>query len=63
MIPKECVVIEDSIFGVQAARNAGMECIAVLTGVYNRKELETAKPSLIVQSLTEKRKILKIILG
>lgn len=61
--PQECVVIEDSIFGVQAARNAGMECIAVLTGVYNRKELETAKPSLIVQSLNKKNAILKVILG
>ena len=60
--PEDCVVIEDSIFGVQAARNAGMECIAVLTGVYGRKELETASPALIVQSLTEKNKILNLIL-
>ena len=29
--PVNCVVIEDSIAGVQAARNAGMPCIAVLT--------------------------------
>jgi len=60
--PEDCVVVEDSIFGVQAARNAGMECIAVLTGVYSRKELETASPSLIVKSLTEKNKILNLIL-
>ena len=60
--PEDCVVIEDSIFGVQAARNAGMECIGVLTGVYSRKELETASPRLIVQSLTEKNKILNLIL-
>ncbi len=62
MEPNECIVIEDSIFGVQAARNAGMDCVAVLTGVYSRKELEAAKPSLIVQSLNERTAILEIIL-
>ncbi len=60
--PEECVVFEDSIFGVQAARNAGMDCIAVLTGVYSRKELEIAKPVLIVRSLTEINQILKHVL-
>jgi beta-phosphoglucomutase len=59
--PEDCVVVEDSIFGVQAARAAGMACIAVLTGVYSRAELETASPGLIVESLTEKEKILEFI--
>lgn len=27
--PKKCIVVEDAIPGVQAARNAGMKCIAV----------------------------------
>lgn len=60
--PAECVVVEDSIFGVQAARNGSMDCIAVLTGVYSRAELETARPGLIVESLTEKTPILRFIL-
>jgi HAD superfamily hydrolase (TIGR01509 family) len=59
--PEDCVVLEDSIFGVQAARAAGMDCIAVLTGVYSRAELETANPGLIIESLTEKEEILKFI--
>ena len=59
--PEDCVVLEDSIFGVQAARAAGMDCVAVLTGVYSRAELETANPGLIVESLTEKEKILEFI--
>jgi len=49
--PGECVVVEDSIFGVEAAKTAEMGCITVLTGVYSRKELEKAKPDLIVDSL------------
>ena len=60
--PDSCVVVEDSIFGVQAAKAAGMNCIGVLTGVYTREELETANPSLIVKSLTEKQRIIDFIL-
>jgi HAD superfamily hydrolase (TIGR01509 family) len=29
--PERCIVIEDSVFGVQAAQSAGMRCIAVTT--------------------------------
>jgi HAD superfamily hydrolase (TIGR01509 family) len=59
--PTDSVVLEDSIFGVQAAKAAGMSCIAVLTGVYLREELETANPGLIVDSLAEKQRILDFI--
>ena len=60
--PAECIVVEDSIFGVQAAKTAGMACIAVLTGVYKKIELEKASPELIVNSLREKHRILNFIL-
>jgi HAD superfamily hydrolase (TIGR01509 family) len=29
--PERCVVFEDALFGLQAARNAGMRCVAVTT--------------------------------
>ena len=61
--PEECLVIEDSIFGVQAAKNGEMACIAVLTGVYSKSELEKAKPALIVKSLLEKNEILNFVLN
>ena len=51
--PRECVVFEDSIFGVKAAKSAGMGCVAVTTGVYSRQELELEKPNLIVGSLKD----------
>ncbi len=60
--PEGCVVVEDSIFGVEAAKSAKMGCIAVLTGVYSRNELKKANPDLIVDSLREKDAILKFIL-
>jgi HAD superfamily hydrolase (TIGR01509 family) len=57
----KCVVLEDSIFGVRAAKTAKMSCIAVLTGVYSQKELEKAKPDLVVNSLKEKNEILNFL--
>jgi beta-phosphoglucomutase len=60
--PEECAVIEDSIFGVEAAKAAKMGCIVVLTGVYSRRLLEEANPDLIVDSLKEKGRILNFIL-
>jgi beta-phosphoglucomutase len=53
--PDRCVVAEDSLFGVKAAKAAKMGCVAVLTGVYSRAELEGEKPDLIVQTLEDKR--------
>ncbi|MBI3804069.1 MAG: HAD family phosphatase [Nitrospirae bacterium] len=49
--PSECVVIEDSLHGVAAARLAGMRCLAV-TNSYSREKLE-GKADRIVMSLTE----------
>jgi len=60
--PEKCVVVEDSIFGVKAAKAAKMGCIVVLTGVYSREELKKADPDLIVNSLEERDEILDFIL-
>jgi beta-phosphoglucomutase len=59
--PDKCVVVEDSIFGVEAAKAAKMDCIAVLTGMYSRRELRKANPDLIVESLEETNEILKLV--
>ncbi|MDP2729795.1 MAG: HAD family phosphatase [Dehalococcoidales bacterium] len=47
---KRCVVIEDTIPGIRAARRAGMKCVAV-TGTYQRKDL--AEADTVVESLAE----------
>ena len=31
VLPKNCVVIEDSVAGVEAAKRGGMKCVAVTT--------------------------------
>jgi len=48
--PAQCVVIEDSVAGVEAARRAGMKCIAVTT-TNPASKLSTAE--LIVESLDQ----------
>jgi beta-phosphoglucomutase len=53
--PMRCVVLEDSIFGVKAAKAAGMGCVAVTTGVYSAQELAREKPNLIVKTLKDPR--------
>jgi HAD superfamily hydrolase (TIGR01509 family) len=59
--PERCVVVEDSVFGVEAAKAAKMKCIVVLTGVHSREVLEKAKPDLVVKSFKEKSEILNFI--
>jgi len=61
MNPEKCVIFEDSIFGVKAAKSAGMGCVAVTTGVYSKQELEKEKPDLVVKTLNENQ-ILPFIL-
>lgn len=48
--PERCVVIEDAVDGVKAAKSAGMKCIAV-TNTHPRERL--AQADLVVDSLVE----------
>ncbi|HBG28057.1 MAG: hypothetical protein A2Y10_20035 [Planctomycetes bacterium GWF2_41_51] len=50
ILPNECVVIEDSHWGISAAKNAGMRIIGV-TNSYPANELEDA--DLIINSVSE----------
>lgn len=60
--PERCVVVEDSIFGVMAAKRANMKCIVVPTGSYSKEELGKYKPDLLVDSLNDRDAILNFIL-
>jgi len=48
--PRECLVVEDSVSGVQAAKSAGMKCVAVTTS-HSREELTLA--DLVVDDFQE----------
>jgi pyrophosphatase PpaX len=51
--PEECIVVGDSPFDVEAGNRAGSFTIAVISKTYTRKQLENAKPTLIVEELGE----------
>lgn len=61
--PDVIVAVEDSTFGVRAAKAAGMKCIAVLSDFSDRKELEMERPDLIISSVIEKEKVLNFVLS
>lgn len=51
--PEACLVFEDSLNGVKAAKAAGMRCIAVPELPYDRVAFEAANPDQIIRSLEE----------
>jgi beta-phosphoglucomutase len=59
--PEDCVVVEDSVFGVRASKDAKMKCIAVPSGAYSAEELQKEDPDLIVGALKEKERILQFV--
>jgi len=52
--PRDCIVFEDSIVGVQAAKRAHMTCVALLT-TSSRNKLEHAGADLTVKDFRDAR--------
>lgn len=48
----ECAVVGDSTVDIQAGKSAGTKTIAVLSGLFSRKELEAEKPDLIIENVS-----------
>lgn len=51
--PNECLVFEDSLHGIAAAKTAGMKCIAVATGGTSKEELKKLNPDILVDNLMD----------
>jgi len=47
----ECAVVGDSIVDIHAGKSAGARTVAVLSGLFSRKELEREKPGLIIEDI------------
>lgn len=50
--PNDCLVIEDALNGIQAAKSAGMHCAAITT-YFTREQLLEEKPDFVIDSLFE----------
>jgi pyrophosphatase PpaX len=48
---RKCAVVGDSVADVRAGKNAGAKTVAVLSGLFTRKELESECPDLILESI------------
>jgi beta-phosphoglucomutase len=52
--PSQCLVMEDAVAGVEAAKAAGMRCIAVrFVGHHPADRLKAAGADVVVESLEE----------
>jgi beta-phosphoglucomutase len=52
--PERCLVVEDAVAGVEAARAGGMKCIAVtFVGHHDSERLRAAGADLVVENLQE----------
>jgi len=49
--PEECLVVEDSVVGIQAAKNSEMEVVWLVTKLFSKKELKEA--DYIISNLNE----------
>ncbi len=49
--PKDCLVFEDSLWGVMAAKAAGMKCVAVATGTTSKSDLKKLAPDMVIESM------------
>lgn len=48
-----CAIVGDSVIDVKAGKNAGAKTVAVLTGIFSQKELQSQKPDLILRNINE----------
>lgn len=57
--PRECLLIGDTIFDVEGAKEAGMECIGVSYGFGDKKEMEQAGALVVCDNLKEVEKYIE----
>jgi beta-phosphoglucomutase len=51
--PKDCIVVEDSVHGIEAAKRASMKTVGVASGKHSLEKLKQVEADLTISSLTE----------
>ncbi len=54
-----CIIVGDSIVDIKAGKAAGVRTVAVLTGLYSREELSSAKPDYLIDDISKLPNLLK----
>jgi HAD superfamily hydrolase (TIGR01509 family) len=60
---QDCAVVGDSVADIRAGKNAGAYTVAVLTGIFTRKELEREKPDLVLKDVNKLPEFLDLPAG
>jgi len=58
--PKDAVLIEDTLVGMTAGKDAGVHTVAVTTGVDDRETLVTGHPEFMIDNLMELMKLVSV---
>jgi HAD superfamily hydrolase (TIGR01509 family) len=58
--PKDAVLIEDTLVGMMAGKDAGVHTVAVTTGVDDRETLVTGNPEFMIANLMELMKLVSV---
>lgn len=53
MVSAETLMIGDTSFDMEMARNAGVACVGVSTGVHDRQRLLESDPLTLIDSIAE----------
>ena len=61
--PDEVVMVGDTTHDIFMAQNAGVHSIAVTYGAHSRQELDAARPSFLVESVDDLRRLLDVYGG
>lgn len=56
--PSNCLMVGDSLYDIIAAKNAGMDCVGVLTGYTSKEELLGVGANKVLKSVKEIKKFL-----
>lgn len=51
--PEECLVVEDSLAGVESAKDAGCKVVGIANEIFNKVSLKAARADFVVDSLEE----------
>lgn len=49
----DCAIVGDSVADIRAGKNAGIKTVAVLSGIFSRRELERENPDLIIENVNQ----------
>jgi phosphoglycolate phosphatase len=61
ILPRNCLVVGDSVIDIRAGKAFGAKTVAVLSGIYTQEELKREKPDLIMKNVNNLPNLLELL--